>query len=41
MKFSTLLKLMRFWPPFWGAGISVKNFNPDFTNITVQMKLRF
>lgn len=41
MKFSTLLKLMRFWPPFWGAGISVKNFSPDFTSITVQMKLRF
>lgn len=41
MQFSTLLKLMRFWPPFWGAGIRVKSFSPDFTNITVQMKLRF
>lgn len=41
MKFSTLLRLMRFWPPFWGAGIRVKNFNEDFTCITVQMKLRF
>ncbi|KTD09028.1 hypothetical protein Lgra_2263 [Legionella gratiana] len=41
MKFSTLLKMMRFWPPFWGAGISVKNFNPDGTSIVVQMKMRF
>lgn len=41
MKFSTLLKLMRFWPPFWGAGIKVKSFNPEITTIVVQMKLRF
>jgi hypothetical protein len=41
MKFSTLLRLMRFWPPFWGAGIRVKSFNEDFTSITVQMKMRF
>lgn len=41
MKFSTLLKLMRIWPPFLGAGISVKSFSADFTSITVQMKMRF
>ncbi|WP_454781966.1 DUF4442 domain-containing protein [Legionella sp. WA2022007384] len=41
MKFSTLLRLMRFWPPFWGAGISVKNFHSDGTQIVVQMKMRF
>ena len=41
MKFSTLLKMMRFWPPFWGAGISVKNFHADGTQIVVQMKMRF
>ncbi|KTD60942.1 YiiD C-terminal domain-containing protein [Legionella shakespearei] len=41
MKFATLLKLMRFWPPFWGAGIRVKSFNEDFTCIIVQMKMRF
>jgi len=41
MKFSTLLKLMRFWPPFIGAGISVKSINSDCTNIVVQMKMRF
>lgn len=41
MKFSTLLKMMRFWPPFWGAGIRVKSFNPDVSHIVVQMKMRF
>lgn len=41
MKFSTLLRMMRFWPPFWGAGISVKNFHADGTQIVVQMKMRF
>ncbi|MCW8400074.1 DUF4442 domain-containing protein [Legionella sp. PATHC038] len=41
MKFSTLLRMMRFWPPFWGAGISVKNFHPDGTHIVVQLKMRF
>lgn len=41
MKFPTLLKLMRFWPPFIGAGISVKSINPDCTCIVVQMKMRF
>ncbi|WP_298624217.1 DUF4442 domain-containing protein [uncultured Legionella sp.] len=41
MKFSTLLKLMRFWPPFWGAGISVKSFSSDLRVIDVQMKMRF
>ena len=32
---------MRFWPPFWGAGISVKSFHADGTLIIVQMKMRF
>ncbi|CAM3057970.1 Uncharacterised protein [Legionella steigerwaltii] len=41
MKFSMLLRMMRFWPPFWGAGISVKNFHPEGTHILVQMKMRF
>lgn len=41
MKFSTLLKLMRFWPPFWGAGISVKSCNADLSVVEVQMKMRF
>tara|TARA_Y100000588_G_C14208922_1_gene905852 strand:+ start:911 stop:1360 length:450 start_codon:yes stop_codon:yes gene_type:complete len=41
MKIGTVLKLMWLWPPFLGAGIRVKSFNEDFTQITVQMKLRF
>ena len=32
---------MRFWPPFLGAGISVKEFNSDCTSILVQLKMRF
>ncbi|STY30073.1 Uncharacterised protein [Legionella wadsworthii] len=41
MKFSLLLKMIRFWPPFWGAGISVKKYHLDGTYILVQMKMRF
>ena len=41
MKLSTLLKLIRFWPPFLGGGIKVKSFNEDYTELAVQMKLRF
>jgi hypothetical protein len=41
MKFSTLLKMIRFWPPFLGAGISVKSFHADGTLIVAQMKMRF
>jgi len=32
---------MRFWPPFWGAGIKVARFSKDYQCIEVQMKLRF
>ncbi len=35
----TALKMMRFWPPFWGAGISVESINHDFTEIVVKMPL--
>lgn len=41
MKFSSVLKLIKFWPPFLGAGISVKYFNVELTDILVQMKMRF
>lgn len=41
MKFSILLRLMRFWPPFLGAGVRVKSFKPDFTTIVIQMKMHF
>ncbi|KTD82599.1 YiiD C-terminal domain-containing protein [Legionella waltersii] len=41
MKLHTILKLMRFWPPFLGAGIKVKSFNPELTTIVVQMNIKF
>lgn len=41
IKPSILLKMMFLWPPFLGAGISVKEFNKDLSYILVQMKLRF
>lgn len=41
MKLTTVLRLMRFWPPFFGAGIKVYSFNAELTEITVEMKLRF
>jgi hypothetical protein len=41
MNFSTVVKIMRFWPPFWGAGIRVKSFSSDFRCIEVRMKMRF
>ncbi|MFA6302356.1 MAG: YiiD C-terminal domain-containing protein [Legionella sp.] len=41
MKFSSLLKMMRFWPPFLGSGIKVCHFNADYTEVVVQMKMRF
>lgn len=41
MKFSTILRLIRLWPPFLGAGIRVKEFNTDYSYILVQMKMRF
>jgi acyl-coenzyme A thioesterase PaaI-like protein len=34
-------KLMNLWPPFLGAGIKVKNIDPDFTTIDVELKQRF
>lgn len=41
MNTSLLLRLIRFWPPFFGAGIRVKEFTPDYKRIVVEMKLRF
>ena len=37
----TVLHLLRFYPPYFGAGVSVKHINEDLTSITVQMKMRF
>lgn len=41
MKTSTLMKILRFYPPFLGAGISVKDFKEDLSYVLVQMKLHF
>ena len=29
------------WPPFWGAGITIKKVSPDFREIAVVMKLHW
>jgi hypothetical protein len=41
MKKSTLIRLMSFWPPYFGAGIRVRNIAPDFTSLEVDMRLSF
>ena len=33
------LKLMRFYPPYLGAGVSVKQVSPDLSVLEVEMKL--
>jgi hypothetical protein len=40
-KKSTLLKWMSYWPPFFGAGIRIREISDDFTYVRVEMKLRF
>lgn len=37
----SVLKLIRFWPPYFGAGIYVKSVNKEFTEVETSMKLRF
>jgi hypothetical protein len=32
---------MSYWPPFFGAGIRIREISPDFTYVRVEMKLRF
>lgn len=32
---------MRFWPPYFGAGIRVTHVEPDLSAVEVAMKLRF
>lgn len=41
MKTATLIKLIRYWPPYFGAGIRVTKVSPDLTAVDVEMKLRF
>ncbi len=40
-KKSTLLKWMSYWPPFFGAGIRIREISDDFTLVRVEMRLRF
>jgi len=39
MKMNTILKLLRFWPPYWGAGVRVLSITPDLSELVVEMKL--
>ena len=39
LSMQTILRLMRFYPPYMTSGISVRHFNEDITSITVQMKM--
>jgi hypothetical protein len=41
MKKAFLIRLINFWPPYFGAGIRVSYISPDFRVIDVKMKLRF
>lgn len=41
MKKSAILKLINFWPPYFGAGVQVKKISADMREIDVEMKLRF
>jgi len=36
-----IFRLWGFWPPFFGAGISVDEFTPDLRFVRVRLKLRF
>ncbi|NJL28204.1 MAG: DUF4442 domain-containing protein [Thermoanaerobaculia bacterium] len=36
-----VFKLIKFYPPYLGAGVEVTHIAPDLTSIEVQMKLRF
>lgn len=41
MKKSLLFRLMRFWPPYFGAGVRVTHVSPDLLNISVEMRAYF
>lgn len=41
MSKSSFLKLMTYWPPFFGAGIKVNHISNDFRHVQVSMKLKF
>jgi hypothetical protein len=35
------IKLINFYPPYLGSGISLKSVNSEFTQISVQLKMRW
>lgn len=41
MNHKNMMRLINLWPPYIGAGIRVIEIHPDYTSITVRMKLRF
>lgn len=41
MRLPLLLKLIRFWPPFFGAGIKVVSFDQTLTALRVEMRMRW
>lgn len=36
-----LIKLMNYWPPFWGSGIQVQSVNAELSEINVKLKLKW
>jgi hypothetical protein len=41
MRKAALLKLINFWPPYFGAGVRVTKISADMREIDVEMKLKF
>ena len=39
MNANLLRRGMNMWPPFWGAGIKVKEISPDYRRVVVRLKL--
>jgi acyl-coenzyme A thioesterase PaaI-like protein len=35
-----IIRWLSYWPPYLGAGVSVRRVSPDFLEIDVEMKLR-
>lgn len=41
MKTASWRRLLRWWPPYWGAGIRVTELSDDFRHLMVEMPLRW
>ena len=41
MNYKLMMRLIGYWPPYLGTGISVCDFSEDYTFVKVQMKMRF